>query len=159
MLPRNLELAGLPVEPAETEVAMGDEVAHAQLPGAGQCSVEVLRGRAERRRNALVQRFGRYAFMALTGGATIQVFPQAATVFRALRPFPRETAGKRELRPPAIPADFARELKRVVRLRDRLGSIREVAHRMDLERWQVRQRLATARMLEAYGHPVHKKRC
>jgi Tol biopolymer transport system component len=121
--------------------------------------VRHLRGRAERRRRALVQPFNRFDLRALTGGLDVQVIAvRPLRVFRALRPFPREAAVE-DLRPATIPAWLARQVRRAVRLHERLGSITAVSKRMELSRRIVRERLATAKTLDDFGHRVRTKRC
>jgi Tol biopolymer transport system component len=130
-------------------------------PDAG---VGFLGGRIDRRRRALVQDFGIFGLMALTGGAEVHVSPEvdraapARAAFRALRPFPRER-NVEQLRPPAIPAALARQIERVVRLHRRLGSVAAVAERMSIRHETVRQRLANAKALDDFRHRVRTTRC
>ena len=121
--------------------------------------VHHLRGPADRRRQALVQPFNRFDLRALTGGLDVQVIAaRPLRVFRALRPFPRE-APVEDLRPATIPAWLARQVQRAVRLHERLGSITAVSKRMELSRRIVRERLATAKTLDDFGHRVRTKPC
>jgi len=118
-----------------------------------------LEGSADRRRRALVQPFRPFALRALTGGLDVQLNgSRPLHLFRALRPFPGEKAVD-ELRPPMFPAWLLGEVRRVTRLRERLGSIAAVSERMGLSRRKVRRRLATARTLDDFGHRVRTKRC
>jgi len=120
--------------------------------------VHHLRGQADRRRRALVQAFNRFDLRVLTGGLDVQVLANRSRgVFRALRPFPRESAVD-DLRPATIPAWLARQVRRATRLHERLGSIKAVSQRMELSRESVRERLATAKTLDDFGH-VRTKRC
>jgi hypothetical protein len=83
---------------------------------------------------------------------------QARRALRALRPFPRET-GVERLQAPRIPAQLAREIKRVVRLHERLGSVAAVARQIGIARTTVRERLANAEALEKFGHRVRTVDC
>jgi Tol biopolymer transport system component len=121
--------------------------------------VHHLRGPADRRRRALVQPFHPFDLRVLTGGLDIQIFTSPSLrVLRGLRPFPRE-APVDKLRPPTIPAWLARQVQRAVRLRERLGSIAAVSKRMGFSRRIIRERLATAKTLDNFGHRVRTKRC
>jgi hypothetical protein len=100
----------------------------------------------------LVQPFHPFDLRVLTGGLDIQIFTSP------LRPFPRE-APVDKLRPPTIPAWLARQVQRAVRLRERLGSIAAVSKRMGFSRRIIRERLATAKTLDNFGHRVRTKRC
>jgi Tol biopolymer transport system component len=127
-------------------------------------SVRFLGGQVDRRRHALVQDFRGDGLMALTGGAQVHIHSEsirggpARAAFRALHPFPGETAVD-QLRPPVIPAQLARQIERVVRLHDRLESVAAVAERMDIRHETVRQRLANAKALDDFGHRVRTTRC
>ena len=106
-----------------------------------------------------MQPSNRFDLRALTGGLDVQIFAnRSLRVFRALRPFPREAAVN-DLRPATIPAWLARQVQRSVRLHKRLGSIAAVAKRMELSQRSVRERLATAKTLDDFGHRIRTKRC
>jgi Tol biopolymer transport system component len=121
--------------------------------------VHHLHGQADRRRRALVQRSNPFDLRALTGGLDVEILASRSLhVFRGLRPFPREAAVE-QLRPPTIPAWLARQVQRARRLHERLGSITAVSKRMGFSRRIVRERLATAKTLDDFGHRVRTKRC
>ena len=121
--------------------------------------------RIERRRGALVADFGAEAgITVLTGGAEVHVISATISAtstrraFRELRPFPRDENVER-LEPPVIPASLAREIRRVVRVHRRLGSVRATAEQTGLRREVVRRRLANAEALREYGGRVRTTDC
>lgn len=117
-----------------------------------------------RRRGALVADFGGDGLTVFTGGLEVHVVsedewaPPARAAFRALRRFPQGSPGE-ALRPPAIPAAFARALRRVTRAQRELKSVDATARRLHIARSTVRRRLKTAAALRRFGRGVQTVRC
>ena len=121
------------------------------------------REKYSRHRGAFVVDFGRQGGMDVyTGGLEVHLSSddkrQQVLALGDLRPFGRESRDARRLAPPALPRDFAREVRRTVVSHRRLGSVSAVARLLDMTPATVRRRLASADVLREFG-PFRKVRC
>jgi hypothetical protein len=116
-----------------------------------------------RRRGAFIVDFGRLAGMDVyTGGLEVHLSSddkrQQVLALGNLRPFGPDSRANGRLAPPALPRDFAREVRRTVVSHRRLGSVSAVARLLDMTPATVRRRLATADVLREFG-PFRMVRC
>jgi dipeptidyl aminopeptidase/acylaminoacyl peptidase len=121
------------------------------------------RERYSRRRGAFIVDFGRQAGMDVyTGGLEVHLSSddkrQQVLALGNLRPFGPDSRDNGRLAPPALPRDFAREVRRTVVSHRRLGSVSAVARLLDMTPATVRRRLATADVLREFG-PFRTVRC
>jgi Tol biopolymer transport system component len=121
------------------------------------------RERYSRRRGAFIVDFGRQGGMDVyTGGLAVHLSSdgkrQQVLALGNLRPFGPGSRDHRRLAPPALPREFALEVRRTVVAHRRLRSISAVARLLEMTPATVRRRLATAEVLREFG-PFRTVRC